>query len=76
MPFALLHEAAELVPRAEAGDVAGIWLLRSDQQDIVKTVAMEAPNGLEILGERLTAACIERSDELFRRPVCDFLDLF
>src|SRR5260221_11435514 len=74
--LALLHEAAKLIPGTEAGNITGLRLLRSDQQHIVKTVTMEASNGLEIAGERLAVARLQRSDELFRRPVCDFLDLF
>jgi hypothetical protein len=31
-----------------------------------KTIAVEAANGFEIPGERLTAACIERGDEPLR----------
>jgi len=66
--LALLHEAAKLIPDTEAGNITGFRLLRSDQQHIVKTVAVEASNGLEIAGERLAVARLQRSDELFRRP--------
>ena len=37
---------------------------------------VEASNGLEIASECVTASRVQRSDELFGRPVCDFLDLF
>jgi hypothetical protein len=74
--FALLHEPAEFVPRAEARNVACVGLLRSDEHHVVKTVAVESSNGLEIARKRLTMACVQRSDELFRGSVGDFLDLF
>jgi len=45
--LALLHEAAKLVPRTESSDVTSIRFLRSDQQHIVKTVAVKASDGFE-----------------------------
>src|ERR1700731_4529352 len=74
--FALLHEPAEFVPRTEAGDVAGIGLLRSDQHDVVEAVAVEAPDGFEISRKRLTVTSLQRSNELLCGFLCDFLDLF
>src|SRR5262249_37190176 len=74
--FTLLHEAAKLVPGAEACDVAGIGLLRSDEQDIVKAVAVKVPDGFEITREGLTVSGVQCSDELLRGSFRDFLDLF
>ena len=54
--FALLHESTEFVPVPEPGDVAGVRFLRTDEQHIVKTVAMEASDGLEIVRKGLTVA--------------------
>src|SRR6202008_3187723 len=49
----LPDEAAEFIPGAKTCDVAGVGLLRSDQQDIMQAVAMESPDGREVRGERL-----------------------
>jgi|HubBroStandDraft_4_1064222.scaffolds.fasta_scaffold2658683_1 hypothetical protein len=67
-------KSAQLAPRTEADHLPRIRLLRRDRQHVVDY--RETANGLEIAGERLTVACIERSDELFRGAVGDFLDLF
>jgi len=74
--FALLHKPAEFVPGAEAGDVAGVGLLRSDEHDVVQAVAVEAPDGLEIARERLTVTGVQRSSKLLGGSFRDFLDLF
>src|SRR5260370_12142485 len=74
--LALFHEAAQLIPGTKAGNITGFLLLRSDQQHVVKAIALEAPDGLEIAGERLTVTGVQRSDDLFGGPVCDFLGLF
>jgi hypothetical protein len=60
--LALLYETAKLFPGAKAGDVAGIRLLRSDQQHVVQAVAVKASDGFEITGQRFAAARVERSD--------------
>ena len=74
--LALLHEAAQLVPRTETSGGTGVRFLRSDEHDIVQTVVVEASDGFEIAGERFTAACVEGSDEMLGGLFCDFLDLF
>jgi hypothetical protein len=73
--LALLHEAAQLVPRTETSG-GGFRFLRSDEHDIVQTVVVEASDGFEIAGERFTAACVEGSDEMLGGLFCDFLDSF
>src|SRR5260370_8512053 len=74
--LALFHEAAQLIPGTKAGNITGLWLLRSDQQHVVKAAAGEAPDGLEIAGERLTLTAVQRTNHLFGCFVLDFLDLF
>jgi len=74
--LALLDEAAELIPSAESSDTGCIGLLQGDEQNVVQTVPMETSNGLEIAGESLAMALLERSDELLGGLLRDFLDLF
>ncbi len=54
--LAFLHEASQLIPSAKSRDVAGIRFLRSDEQNIVKAITMEAPDGLEIAGKDFAVA--------------------
>jgi hypothetical protein len=65
-----------LIPSAKSRDVAGIRFLRSDEQNIVKAVTMEASDGLEIASKQFAMARVQGGDELFGGLFCDFLDLF
>jgi hypothetical protein len=56
--------------------MAWIGLLQGDEQNVVQAVAVKPSNSLEISGERLAMALLQRSDELFRGLFRDFLDLF
>jgi hypothetical protein len=71
--LALPDKTPEFIPRAETSDVTGIRFLRSDEQRVVKAIAVETPDGLEISGECLAVTSIERSDELLGGLDCDFL---
>ena len=64
--------------RSMSGSRRRNWrgLLRCDEHPVGETVAVEAPNGLEIAGERLTVTGVQCNDELLRGSFRDFLDLF
>jgi hypothetical protein len=74
--LALLDEAPEFVPRAKPGDIAGVGLLRSDQQDVVQAVAMESPDGRQLRRQHFAAARLQGGNKLLGCAVCNFLDLF
>jgi hypothetical protein len=45
---AFLNEASEFFPGLESGDVGCVWALRSDEQNVVQRVAVEARHGREV----------------------------
>jgi hypothetical protein len=74
--LAFLDEATELVPSAEASNMACIGLLQGDEQNVVQAVAVKPSNSLEIAGKRLAVTLLQGSDELLGGLLRDFLDLF